>query len=55
MYEGLLDGIVCDEGDPDPPPEGLKSLLCPTLMEGSGGRRYLAVRTSTSPPNSNDR
>ncbi len=45
MYEGLLDGIVCDEGDPDPPPEGLKSLLCPTLMEGSGGRRSLAVRT----------
>jgi LPPG:FO 2-phospho-L-lactate transferase len=45
MYEGLLDGIVCDEGDPDPPPQGLKSLLCPTLMEGSGGRRSLAVRT----------
>ena len=45
MYDGLLDGIVCDEGDPDPPPQGLKSLLCPTLMEGSGGRRSLAVRT----------
>ena len=45
MYQGLLDGIVCDEGDPDPPPAGLKSLLCPTLMEGSGGRRSLAVRT----------
>ena len=45
MYEGLLDGIVCDEGDPEPPPEGLESLLCPTLMEGSGGRRSLAVRT----------
>ncbi len=45
MYEGLLDGIVCDEGDPEPPPEKLESLLCPTLMEGSGGRRSLAVRT----------
>ena len=45
MYEGLLDGIVCDEGDPEPPPEGLESLVCPTLMEGSGGRRSLAVRT----------
>ena len=45
LYEGLLDGIVCDDGDPDPPPEGLESLLCPTLMEGSGGRRSLAVRT----------
>ena len=45
MYEGLLDGIVCDEGDPDPPPEGIESLLCPTLMEDSGGRRSLAVKT----------
>lgn len=45
MYEGLLDGIVCDEGDPDPPPGDLESLVCPTLMEGSGGRRSLAVRT----------
>ncbi len=42
LYEGLLDGIVCDEGDPEPPPEGLESLLCPTLMEGrraAGARR----------------
>ena len=45
MYEGLLNGIVCDEGDPEPPPEVLESLVCPTLMEGSGGRRSLAVRT----------
>jgi LPPG:FO 2-phospho-L-lactate transferase len=45
LYQGLLDGIVCDEGDPEPPPANLKSLVGPTLMEGQGGRRSLAVRT----------
>ena len=44
LYEGLLDGIVVDEGDPDPPPEGLEALVCPTLMEGSKGRVALADR-----------
>jgi LPPG:FO 2-phospho-L-lactate transferase len=44
LYEGLLDGIVVDEGDPDPPPEGLAALSCPTLMEGTAGRRALAER-----------
>ncbi|HYH60368.1 MAG TPA: 2-phospho-L-lactate transferase [Solirubrobacterales bacterium] len=44
LYEGLLDGIVVDEGDPDPPPEGLEALVCPTLMEGAGGRRAVAER-----------
>jgi LPPG:FO 2-phospho-L-lactate transferase len=45
LYAGLLDGMVCDEGDPDPPPEGLEILRCPTLMEGVEGRRGLAQRT----------
>jgi LPPG:FO 2-phospho-L-lactate transferase len=45
LYQGLLDGMVCDTGDPDPPPEGVTSHLCPTLMEGTGGRRALAVQT----------
>ena len=44
LYEGLLDGIVVDEGDPDPPPEGLEALVCPTLMDGSKGRVALADR-----------
>jgi LPPG:FO 2-phospho-L-lactate transferase len=44
LYEGLLDGIVVDEGDPDPPPEGILSLVCPTLMDGAPGRRALARR-----------
>jgi LPPG:FO 2-phospho-L-lactate transferase len=45
LYEGLVAGIVCDEGDPDPPPEGLEVLRCPTLMEGATGRLELAQRT----------
>ena len=45
LYEGLLDGMVCDPDDPDPPPKGLQVLSCPTLMEGAGGRRALAERT----------
>jgi LPPG:FO 2-phospho-L-lactate transferase len=44
LYEGLLDGIVVDEGDPDPPPEGVKALVCPTLMEAHEGRVELAKR-----------
>lgn len=45
LYDGLIDGMVCDEGDPDPPPDGIRTLSCPTLMEGGAGRRALAERT----------
>ena len=45
LYEGLIDGMVCDSGDPDPEPEGVRVLTCPTLMEGAPGRRALAERT----------
>jgi LPPG:FO 2-phospho-L-lactate transferase len=44
LYAGLLDAMVVDKGDPDPPPEGLRTLSCPTLMEGAAGRRALAER-----------
>jgi LPPG:FO 2-phospho-L-lactate transferase len=44
LYEGLLDAMVVDEGDPDPAPQGLATLECPTLMEGADGRRALAER-----------
>ena len=44
LYEGLLDGLVVDQDDPDPPPEGLDALVCPTLMTGSKGRAALAKR-----------
>jgi LPPG:FO 2-phospho-L-lactate transferase len=45
LYEGVIDAMVCDEGDPDPPPEGIETILCPTLMEGREGRRRMAERT----------
>jgi LPPG:FO 2-phospho-L-lactate transferase len=44
LYTGLLTGMVVDQGDPDPPPEGLETLVCPTLMDGEDGRIELAER-----------
>jgi LPPG:FO 2-phospho-L-lactate transferase len=44
LYEGLIGGMVCDEADPDPPPHTIDVLTCPTLMEGSEGRRALAEK-----------
>ena len=45
LYEGLIDGMVCDSADTDPPPSGVEVLSCPTLMDGRDGRRGLAART----------
>ncbi len=42
LYTGLIDAMVVDEGDPDPPPEGIPTLTAPTLMEGAAGRARLA-------------
>ena len=42
LYAGLIDGMVVDEGDPDPPPAGIPTLAAPTLMEGAAGRLRLA-------------
>jgi LPPG:FO 2-phospho-L-lactate transferase len=42
LYAGLLDAMVVDEGDPDPPPAEVPTLAAPTLMEGSAGRVRLA-------------
>jgi LPPG:FO 2-phospho-L-lactate transferase len=44
LYEGVIQAMVVDADDPDPGPEGIKVLSCPTLMEGSDGRRELAQR-----------
>ena len=44
LYEGLIEAMVVDADDPDPAPEGLQVLSCPTLMEGEQGRRELAER-----------
>ena len=42
LYAGLIDAMVVDEGDPDPPPAGILTLAAPTLMEGAAGRVRLA-------------
>jgi LPPG:FO 2-phospho-L-lactate transferase len=45
LYEGLIAGMICDPDDPDPAPDGVEVLSCPTLMNGQAGRRELAART----------
>jgi LPPG:FO 2-phospho-L-lactate transferase len=42
LYAGLIDGMVVDEGDPEPPPSEPRTLAVPTLMEGAEGRARLA-------------
>ena len=42
LYEGLIDGMVVDEGDPDPPPAGGPRPALPTLMTGPEARAGLA-------------
>jgi LPPG:FO 2-phospho-L-lactate transferase len=42
LYAGLIDGMVVDEGDPDPPPDEVPTLVTRTLMEGPEGRAALA-------------
>jgi LPPG:FO 2-phospho-L-lactate transferase len=41
LYAGLIDAMVVDEGDPDPPPSEIPTLAVPTLMEGASGRARL--------------
>ncbi len=42
LYAGLIDAMVVDAGDPDPPPSEIPTLAVPTLMEGPSGRARLA-------------
>ncbi len=42
LYAGLIEAMVVDEGDPDPPPSEIPTLAAPTLMEGAAGRARLA-------------
>jgi LPPG:FO 2-phospho-L-lactate transferase len=44
-YRGVIDGIVVDAGDPDPPPVGVRTLVMPTLMDDAASRREVAERT----------
>jgi LPPG:FO 2-phospho-L-lactate transferase len=42
LYEGLIDAMVVDDGDPDPPPSEIPTLAAPLLMEGAAGRARVA-------------
>jgi LPPG:FO 2-phospho-L-lactate transferase len=42
LYAGLIDAMVVDEGDPDPPPTEVPTLVAPTLMDGAAGRARVA-------------
>ena len=42
LYAGLIDAMVVDEADPDPPPDRDPDPAAPTLMEGAGGRARVA-------------
>ncbi len=42
LYTGLLDGLVVDRDDPDPPPERPRSSAVPTLMSDPETRTALA-------------
>jgi LPPG:FO 2-phospho-L-lactate transferase len=42
LYQGLLDGMVVDIGDPDPAPEEIQTLAAPILMDDDKARRRVA-------------
>ncbi len=42
LYAGLIDAMVVDEDDPDPPPADVRTLAAPTLMDGAAGRVRVA-------------
>jgi LPPG:FO 2-phospho-L-lactate transferase len=42
LYAGLIDAMVVDVEDPDPPPADIPTLAAPTLMDGAGGRVRVA-------------
>ena len=42
LYEGLLDGMVVDVGDPDAAPEEIETLAAPILMDDDKARQRVA-------------
>ena len=42
LYAGLIDAMVVDDADPDPPPTEIPTIAVPTLMEGAAGRARVA-------------
>jgi LPPG:FO 2-phospho-L-lactate transferase len=42
LYQGLLDGMVVDIGDPDPAPAQIQTIAAPILMDDEKARRRVA-------------
>lgn len=42
LYAELIDAMVVDEGDPDPPPGEIRTQAAPTLMDSAAARARLA-------------
>lgn len=42
LYEGLLDAVICDNADPDPPKDELRCFSTATLMESADSREAVA-------------
>jgi LPPG:FO 2-phospho-L-lactate transferase len=45
LYRGLLDGLIVDAGDPDPPPDDVETLAAPILMDSPERRAEVARAT----------
>jgi LPPG:FO 2-phospho-L-lactate transferase len=41
LYAGLIDAMVVDEADPDPPPQDIPTQAAPTLMDSAAARARL--------------
>lgn len=42
LYREVIDGMICDSGDPDPPPDEVRSFSTSTLMQSGESRRLVA-------------
>jgi LPPG:FO 2-phospho-L-lactate transferase len=42
LYAGLIDGMIVDDADPDPPPTEIPTQSAPTLMDSAAARARLA-------------
>ena len=42
LYQGVIDGMICDSDDPDPPPAEIRSFQTPTLMHSAESRAMVA-------------
>ncbi|MBK5117053.1 MAG: 2-phospho-L-lactate transferase [Thermoleophilia bacterium] len=44
-YREVIDGVIVDAADPDPPPDSIPTALIDTLMDGAERRREVATET----------